>query len=162
MDEILELVNLAQANNERAITQLFEKYNALILSMSKKYLDMCFQKVRDDDDFVQEAKIAFYTAIMTYSNEKNVTFGAYAKVCIRNRLVSLLRTINSKKRRKIKNVQDSYSNSSQDYLIKQELEKKLFFLAENCLSPYEKKVFDCYINSQTIDEIAKKTGKSKK
>lgn len=162
MDEIFELVALAQQNDEQAITQLLEKYNSLILSLAKKYSSMCYVRVRDDDDFVQEAKMAFYTAIMTYSDEKNVTFGAYAKVCIRNKLVSLLRAINSKKRKKSIENEASYSNTPQDYLVKNELEKKLFFLAEKCLSSYEREIFIYYLNGDKATEISKKTGNSVK
>ena len=159
MDEILELGSLAKKNDEQAIKKLLEKYDSLIVSMSKKYLDMCYARVRDDDDFVQEAKVAFYTAIMTYSSEKKVTFGAYAKICIRNKLVSLLRVINSKKRQKRIEHEASYSNPTQDYLVKNELEKKLFFLAKNCLSLYEQEIFEHYLNGEKATEISKITGK---
>ncbi|MBO5212376.1 MAG: sigma-70 family RNA polymerase sigma factor [Clostridia bacterium] len=162
MDEIFEIIKLAQKNDEQAFRLLLEKYNALIISMSQKYSSMCYGSVRDDDDFIQETKLAFYNAVKTYSKDKNVTFGAYAKICIRNKLISYIRALKSKKRSQSIELDDSYSNSPQDYLLEHELEKKLFYLARNCLSDYEKEIFTYYLNGSRAKEISVKIGKSEK
>ncbi|MBQ8163724.1 MAG: sigma-70 family RNA polymerase sigma factor [Clostridia bacterium] len=162
MDENYELITLAQQDNEQAFEILLKKYKALILSMSQKYSCMCYGRVRDDDDFIQETKLAFYNAVKTYSNEKNVTFGAYAKICIKNKLISYIRSLKSKKRTQDIEIEDSYSNSPQDYLLEHELEKKLFYLARNCLSDYEKEVFSYYLNGIRAKEISEKINRSEK
>ncbi len=46
-------------------------------------------------DCRQEALVAFHRAIMTYSaSQQQVTFGLYAKICVKNRLCSFLRKQN--------------------------------------------------------------------
>lgn len=44
-----------------------------------------------EEDMRQEAALALFLAWESYEESRGVTFGAYARVCVRNRLVSLLR-----------------------------------------------------------------------
>ena len=117
-------------------------------NMAKKYSDMCGASEEQYDDFLQESKMAFYNSVLTYNASCEVTFGAYAKVCVRNRLVSCVRTFNSQKR--------------QETLLARELEKKLFSLAQDCLSAYERKIFTFYIRGERAKEISQKIGKSER
>jgi RNA polymerase sporulation-specific sigma factor len=50
----------------------------------------------------------------------------------------------------------------QDALIVRELEKKLFSLAKDRLSPYEKKIFGYYLAGERAKEISKKVTRSEK
>jgi RNA polymerase sporulation-specific sigma factor len=130
--------------------------------MAKKYSDMCATSPQLDD-FLQEAKMAFYNSVLSYDEKTGVTFGAYAKVCVRNRLVSCVRVNNSKKRQKRSDTKDSYDlENPQDALIVRELEKKLFSLAKDRLSPYEKKIFGYYLAGERAKEISKKVMRSEK
>lgn len=162
MDEILYHINRVKTGDDVAFEQLLSKYNALIISMAKKYSDMCASSPQYDD-FLQEAKMAFYNSVMSFKEESGITFGAYAKVCIRNRLVSCVRTNNSKKRQKRSDTKDSYDiENPQDTLIVRELEKKLFSIAKDRLSPYEKKIFGYYLAGERAKEISKKVTRSEK
>ena len=161
MDEILHYIDRVKSGDDMSFEQLLAKYNALIISMAKKYSDMC--TTPQYDDFLQEAKMAFYNSVMAFKRESGITFGAYAKVCIRNRLVSCVRVNNSKKRQKRSDTKEGYDlENPQDALIVRELEKKLFSLAQDCLSPYEKKIFGYYLSGERAKEISKKVAKSEK
>ena len=45
----------------------------------------------DVSELMNEARLAFYRAACTYQDVKGATFGLYARVCVRNALVSFLR-----------------------------------------------------------------------
>lgn len=163
MDEINELITESKNGNGDAFEKICTKYAGLISSMSRKYSDMCQSHRGDNEDFLQEAKMAFYNATMTYDTENvNVSFGAYAKVCIRNRLISCVRMLNSKKRQKSELCEKYSDDSLQDDVLKKELGKKMMQLADDKLSPYEKKIFMFYAAGQKAKEISANTGKSEK
>lgn len=163
MDEIIQRIQKVKGGDEASFVFLLSKYDALIISMARKYADMCLTSARQYDDFLQEAKMAFYNSVITFKEGTGVTFGAYAKVCIRNKLVSCVRVQNSKKRQKRSDLKDNYDlENPQDTLIMRELEKKLFSLAQDCLSPYEKKIFAYYIAGERAKEISLKIGRSEK
>jgi RNA polymerase sporulation-specific sigma factor len=75
-----------------AFTTLTEQYRPLILSMAESFLVSMPKDSLALEDLVQEATIALYKAACRYDLEQSkVTFGLYAKICIRNHLVSTLR-----------------------------------------------------------------------
>ena len=164
MDEILELVTQARCGNEEAFSALCDRYGSLIDSLSFKYSVMCADEFSSKDDFVQEAKMAFYNAVITYDTDnKKVTFGAYAKVCIRNRLVSCVRKQLSKKRRKSKeDAQTQEIWSLQDTVVRRELGEKLLTFADNTLSPYERRIFSMYVDGIKAKEICRVVGRSER
>lgn len=163
MTDVFEMIERARSGENSAFELLVKKYNSLLISMARKYSDMCNTPSRQYDDFLQEAKMAFYNSVLTFNGENGATFGSYAKVCVRNRLVSCVRVLNSKKRQKRSNSKENYdSENPQDALIVRELEKKLFSHAKDYLSAYEKKVFACYIAGERAKEISLKMSKSEK
>lgn len=164
MDSVKELILLVRSGNEKAFDDMCGIYNNLINSISRKYSAMCSTEYSVLDDFIQESKMAFYNAIISYDVENaKITFGAFAKVCIRNKLVSCVRKLNSKKRKKNEEAQVSSDKwSLQDAVVRRELGEKLILVAENSLSAYEKTVFSLYFNGKSAKEISLKLGKSEK
>lgn len=159
--EIIELINEVRRGSERAFIELTEKYNTLLISMSRKHFDMCPDTGASYDDFLQEAKLAFYKAIHTYNVEnQSVTFGAYARVCVRNKLISCVRKMNSKKRRKQEGKTTSDEGMSlQDAVVLKELRERVISLSESFLSPYEKEIFSLYLMGYKGKELATRLGK---
>ena len=87
------LVQAAAKGDPLAFEALQATYRPLIDSMAEQF------RAKSDDfrleDLKQEVLLAFYRAVCTYQVEqKAVTFGLYAKIVIRNRLISLLRKQN--------------------------------------------------------------------
>ena len=164
MDENVSLVVMARAGDESAFEELLRKYQGLLVSMSKKYSDMCQEPLRENEDFLQEAKIAFFNAVNTYDEKQNRAFGAYAKVCIRNKLISCVRVLNSKKRKKSidLSVRDNDDTSIQEKAISKERKKELYQIARQHLSRYEYLIFEMYSSGQKAKEISAKIGKSEK
>ena len=163
MDEMTELVLNTKNGSESALSALLKKYEHLINSISKKYSDMCFSNTKENEDFFQESIIAFNNAITTYDIERcNITFGAYAKICIKNRLISCVRKANSKKRKVREETTDNSVISLQDTFIMREQEKKMLSISKNVLSEYEKKIFLLYLKGNKPRDIVKITGKGKR
>ena len=166
MDEILDLLSKVRKNDDCAFEALCKKYKALLDVMSKKYSDMYpenIDKASIKDDFMQEARLAFYNACVKFDMENGkVTFGAFAKTCVRNRLISCLRRATSKKRMKSKSNDEEVTKSLQDTVIQRELEEKLISLAEKVLSNYELRIFKLYAQGARAKEISAKIGKDEK
>ena len=164
MENYIELIELARNGSEVAFNQLCEQYKNLIDGLSSKYSAMCSGEYSSYDDFAQEAKLAFYKAVMKYDVGNNkVTFGAFAKVCVRNRLISCVRRHNSKKRRKGENGAEADTGwSLQDTVVRRELGEKLISVAERSLSKYENKVFMYSLEGRGPKEISSIIGKSEK
>lgn len=165
-NNVTELIIKARNGDDSAFECLCNTYNALIDSMAKKYSEMYPDKnlVNEfKDDFLQEAKLAFYNAVLNFNiSEGKVTFGAYAKTCIRNRLVSYLRKAGCKKRQKIISGDSIVGETPQDTVIQRELEKKLLTLAETVLSNYEMRILKMYVSGAKTKEISAKIGKNEK
>ena len=89
-----ELILSVQGGKEAAFSELCEQYAPLIDSMVGRYGSRLKDPGESKEDLRQEAILSFYRAIMTYDiAQTKVTFGLYAKICMRNRMVSLLRKI---------------------------------------------------------------------
>ena len=164
MDKIIELIFLARAGDDTAFSELCEQYKNLMDSMSRKYSGACSVEYASFDDFYQEARMAFYNAIVKYDTDcQNVTFGAFAKVCVRNRLVSYVRKLKSKKRHKGESdVGAAECSSLQDTVVRRELGEKLISVADSSLSKYEKRIFSYYLDGMRVREISSLVGKGEK
>lgn len=164
MDSSIELIKQARAGNDAAFAKLCEQYKNLIDSMSRKFSSNRTEEVSYLEDCLQEAKMAFYNAVNRYDLEsENVTFGAFAKVCIRNRLISFFRKQSSQKRQKGKDDSKIQENwSLEDAVVRRELGEKLISVADNVLSKYERKIFSYYLDGRRAKEISQLVDKSEK
>ena len=162
--DIIELVLQARQGDEESFLQICHQYKNLLDSLSRRYSDMCPAEYSSLDDFSQEARVALYNAVNRYDAVgQKVTFGAYAKTCIRNRLISYVRKLSSKKRKKGKGDAGVTNNwSVQDAVVRRELGEKLISLAEGLLSKYEMKIFSYYLDGRRAQEIASLVGKDEK
>ena len=160
---LLSLIELARLGDENSFADLMVMYKPLIESMGKSYAAKCGNVLFTEDDFVQEATLGFYSAVQSYKPSDKVTFGLYAKICVRNRLVSLLRFAS----KKAKNTEKSgekrkgYTDpvySFYDEEVALQMEKKI----EELLSGFEYSVFRLYIQNKSYKEIAEALGRSVK
>ena len=76
MEDILVCIADAKSGRAEAFESLLAAYSGLIVSMTKKYSDMCIASSGQYDDFLQEAKMAFYSSVTTFKEDSGVTFGA--------------------------------------------------------------------------------------
>lgn len=160
MEQSLNEKLLAIKNgDERAFFSLCEDYAALVGSMTQSFFETCHDV--DKDDLRQEAVMALYKAAMGFSlDQTEVTFGLYAKICIRNRLISVRRKLTSQSRLKSRqNMQRLRPAGHKDaYEWDVQLSQEVLSL----LSPFEQKVFALYVKRCSYSEIARKLSRSEK
>ena len=161
-DAQLDLINAARAGDEGAFEALLEVYEPLIDAMSRS-----FATASDDsesgEDLRQEACIALYKAVQSYdSTQDEVSFGLYAKLCVRNRLISYTRKLRRREsvlplEERIKTEEDVAQG-----VVAEEAYMELYRRIEAVLSPYESHVWWLYLSGQTTGTIAAQLGKDER
>lgn len=164
-------IKLIRRGDSEAFARVLETYAPLINAISEKYVREYTSLHLSADDIKQEAAIALYSAALTYKPGE-VTFGLYAKVCIKNRLISYIRGIASKVlKERISEDIDGYSASriqaSPDEqplnaIISQESFEQLRTKIRGCLTAYEYDVFSLYTDGVPLKEISARLGKTQK
>ncbi len=114
-------------------------------------------------DLEQEAESALLKAALSYDSAQTaVSFGLYAKICIRNALISHRRKVLRRARRDMPEKDAKREPGAYRVFVQtQNLEKKLAELNE-VLSPYERRVLLEYMSGKSAPEIGEEIGKSAK
>lgn len=105
--------------------------------------------------------MAFYKAACRFDLEQSgVTFGLFAKVCIKNRLISVRRKLTSQSRLKSESgmprLEPVTSRGDSEGM------RRLSGEVQALLSPFEQKVFTLYANKCSYSEIAHALSRSVK
>ncbi len=148
MKALSDVLAAIQNGDQAAFASLLEAYRSLITSMVQSFSTSC--PTVDPEDLVQEASLALSDAAKTYRiGSVEVTFGLYAKICIRNRLISVQRKNRVKKK---KTKEDCQTRSSAKKIsLPQD-----FSLAEckQVLSRFENDVLTLYSEGRSYSEMA--------
>ncbi len=161
--ELNKLIGDTAQNEKAAFSQLYALYEPMISSAVRRYCPQSEPDMRED--IRQEAALALFRAACSYREDRAVSFGAYAKVCIENSLTSMFR------RRRIDTdaldeVEQSRLVSSDsdpsDICIGREESSSIMKAVRDCLSDFEKKVFSLYILQLPTMEIATSLNTSEK
>ena len=83
------LLTATRNGDNAAFALLCEKYDRLLQSATNRFSEGLCES--DAAEVRQEARIALFRAAQSYRCSSNVTFGLYARVCVRNALVSRYR-----------------------------------------------------------------------
>ena len=164
-DATLALIDQAQKGDEKAFVELYVQYKNLINKLCSLY--------RSDavavDDLYSEASIAFWKAVENYlPGSGGVTFGQYAQVCIRNRLLDCLhkwQKVNNTVSLDTDEVAKIHADAESDpahYVLEQEQYLEFYKRMEQVLSEGEKEIWMLFITGMTASEIAEKLGRNKK
>ena len=164
-----ELVNLLEGvrqGNQEAFLSLLERYRPLIEGLVSKFCGDLPGSHRDD--LRQEAILVFYNSILTYdTNQGDVEFGLYAKICITHGLISQLRL--HQKHAAVQptmEISDSlFVHDSEDpteIILEQERVEALYSVIRQQLSEMEMKVWRMYMSGRTAKEISLAVGRDEK
>ncbi len=155
MIEERNLIERVKDNDESAFRELSEKYSALTESMVASHR-RDFMTREDIEDLYQEAQLILLKAARTYDKESGLTFGLYARICIRNGFITLER----KRRRDPKSVDLSKELAVPDttnYIEELENAEYLMKKIREILTKREISVFRYlildYKHSQIADEL---------
>lgn len=169
-----ELVLKSQSGDDLATNLLLSKYKRVANSYARKF----FISSGDTEDLAQTALIAVFNAIRTYQKGKEgIDFGAYAAVCIKNSLKTLVRQDNNKKNSPLKGylsitnndteidkskIVSSKNSNPETQIIKLESKTELLFKIKEILSALEFEILQYYLEGYSYQEIADKVGKEQK
>lgn len=92
-----ELVYLVCEHQEDAQTFLFQKYEPIILSLTRKYFEKARYLGIEFEDLKQEAYMGLSIAMYRYNEKKDVLFYTFATVCMEHQLQNYLRRMSSTK-----------------------------------------------------------------
>ena len=117
------------------------------------------------EELRQDAAMALYKAACSYSpgeagKGQDVSFGLYAKICIRNAMITQVRRYNRKKKRlaeQKQKVQKEADTAETPVLAEETMDRIL-----RVLSSYEKKILPLYMSGKPPREIAVILGRTEK
>ena len=158
-EDVRELITAVRNGDENAFSSLLLQYRPLIdASVARFSSDESFSLYCDD--LRQEASVVFYNSILAYDLEQNeVEFGLFAKICIHNALVSVLRSLKRRNEEPIAQIPESLL-TVQDFedpssrMLERERLKALYAVIRNNLSDFEYEVWQLYMSGRSAKEIA--------
>ena len=171
--DTLPLLEKVKAGSDDAFAQLAEKYRTVTEALVSSFIGTSDRDEDPDtlaDDLRQEARLALYRAAKNYDAEgdgKAVTFGLYAKICIKNALISDSRR-RERHRRKMERLRrtvtqgtDRSDNAAEAVMSRMELDE-VTRRADMILSPYEMRIFRELTKGRSAKDIAPEIGRSAK
>ena len=121
----------------------------------------------DLSELLEEARIAFFRAATKYAlHNGKVSFGLFARICVRRALISYCRA--QKKRPTAHSLDDvdevllAEDMDPAGALIAEEKMADLYSKVTSVLSPLEHRVFDMYVEGDTTEAMAEKLAVSEK
>ena len=146
---------------------MLETYRPLIEASVSRFLKQGDPESQRDD-LRQEATLVFYNSILTYDSEQSeVEFGLYAKICIYHGLISHMRL---QKKHTTEQLTESLSEtlSVHDFsdpvtgVLEREREQALYSVIKQNLSVFEYRVWQYYMSGRTAGEIGRLVGKDER
>lgn len=172
-NKTLTLLKRISEGDEYAFEQLASRYRNLTESAAMrtaKSLEMSDLISADSiEDLRQEAQLALYKAALRYDRDSmadKVTFGLFAKICVRNAMISQIRKAAAKRRRyeKAQSAAEELMSSdetSERAVSRMELER-IIEKSGSALSDLECTVLVLYLQGKSNLEIADRIGRTAK
>ncbi len=159
------LVLQAQAGSRDACLELQAKYRPLLLSSVARFDDQELT-LQEREDLREEAERVFLGAISTYDTEQDaVDFGLYAKICLRNGLISEWRHMQSRRLHETVSLPDQVMPIGEDparLLEEEERFRRLCSAVRDSLSPLENQVWWQYVTGVSVPDIARALGRDER
>ena len=164
-----ELVERIRAGETSCMDTLIERYKRQVRNQARTL----YLIGGDSDDLIQEGMLGLFKAIRDYRPEKEVSFEAFAKLCISRQLYSAVQAAGRQKHVPLNtyvelsdqlDAQDvgPQGKSPEELLIDRENMEKLKEEIWQLLSPMEKKILRSYLDGESYTETASRLNKSPK
>lgn len=157
---INELIMLCRNHNDDAFDQLVHRYTPMI----RKVISGFDATGYDTEELFAEGCVALHIAAQRYDLQQDeVTFGLYARICVRNRILDMLRRADSEQTVSDLDVEQMTDEDSvEDRLADREIFDRLLASARNLLSDYEYRVLLLHIQGYKTSAIAAMLDRSAK
>ncbi|MBR6514558.1 MAG: sigma-70 family RNA polymerase sigma factor [Clostridia bacterium] len=159
LGETKELLQKIKGGEENAMNRLLCAYSPMIEARVAEY-----SGILEEDDIRQLCAIGLFEAAQSYSEERSrgkVTFGLYAKLCVRNRLISEARKIAPAAEPVEEDITTDGSSMEEDIIRRSDLAETLD-KARRRLTPYEDRVLRLYLSTGSYNEVARLLSVSRK
>ena len=158
--DVTDIVKGIKSGKQEDFDRLLRKYTPLI---SKLVFSFSQSGAGSEDELRDEAQRALLSAAVSFDEEKGVGFGYYAKVCIRNALITVRRAALSREKKPEKKIVPVSERRKTSFEAFEGLEaKEIMKKIGTVLSVYEKKVFVMSLEGKSAGEIAAIVGKDEK
>lgn len=166
------IATLAAAGDNNAMDFLLEKHRNMVRAIARGF----FLFGGDNDDVLQEGMIGLFKAIRDFDAEKNVSFIAFSRLCIKRQIITAVKTANRNKNKPLNNAlsleQSDFSVQSpfwvgadenpESIIIEQESISFITHQVSDKLSTFEQKVLSLYLGGKTYSEISRELNKEPK
>lgn len=164
-----ELLLQAQGGSREAYLALCAKYRPLLESSVLRF-EPSLLSLQEMADMREEAERVFLCAISSFDTEQDaVDFGLYAKICLRNGLVSEWRNLQARRRVAALPLDDAMAEDSavggEDLaarLVEDESFRQLCRTVRGQLSDLENRVWWPYVTGVSVSEIARDLGRDER
>ena len=149
---LLELIGKVKRGEEDSMGQLLELYKPLIDAKVAEH-----SQVLEEDDIRQICAIGLFDAAQSYDAKKardKVTFGLYAKICVRNRLISELRKVRPASDPMEERHLGTDGTLEADFIRREEI-SSLIESVYSRLTEYEKLVLQLYLAGKSYAEVSR-------
>ena len=170
-----QLLILASEGECRAEDELIGRYMQTVRACARPF----FLIGGEAEDLTQEGMLGLLSAIREYDGEKNASFSAYAQQCIRNRILSAIRSASRLKHSPLNGslsleqlsedmslpfaaIPESFQPSPEELVLAKESTEELYNALSDRLSRFEDKVLRYYLKGFSYSEIALWLGKEPK
>lgn len=164
-EEIDELLHSIQNGSSGAFVKLSELYEPLLAKEVARYENSLGNA--DLEDLRQGALISLYRAALAYRQDRGLTFGLFAKICIVNGIADTLRYMEKRQpdisvemltEADMPESDENPQSMTLDKIRSDELRHQISFV----LSDLECHIFDLYLDGYSYAEIARRIGKTPK
>ena len=154
-----ELALAARDNPHESFAQLVSRFSPILQQLSQKYR----QYGAEPEDLVQEGLLGLLSAVQTYHSGGGASFRTYASVCIRNRMLSVVRRLSDKDIRAdllpeedegMDSFPETMAEEPETLLIRREEWKLLQQKLQSQLSSLEYRILMLHIGAYSYREIA--------
>ena len=171
----IDLQALAAAGDRDAEETLATRYMYLVRACARPM----FLAGGDSEDLIQEGTFGLVSAIRQFSPECDASFKTFAEHCIRMRLYSAIKSASRLKhfplndgvsfeqlsedpRAPLSAVSEIFRRSPEDLVLARESKEELYTTFSQCLSKFEKRVLDLYLDGLSYREIGERLNKEAK
>ena len=162
-NELVALLSRVRGGESDAFALLSTRFEGMLQKQVLSFSDGCCDA--DVEELLQEARLALYRAACTYRDAESVTFGLYARICVRNALISFLRSRALPSGVSICDYDAlllADENEPLGLLVEEERLAELMAMLGRVLSAYEMQVLVRLIDGEKPACIAEAVGKSEK
>ena len=159
-NEVRELILRARDRDNLAFEELVSRYTPLMNKLVSAFAGHPLER----DELFAEACVGLHSATLRYDlDQEEVTFGLYANVCIRNRLIDFVRSLERAPLADSSELDDVADGEHIDVRLEErETVERLMAIASRVLSDYEHRVLLLYMQGYKTGAIAKALGRTPK